>query len=355
MDYSARLVGGITWSPQAVNLVAGCSKKEDCTVYDNSDPGLHFTVESWSGGILQVEALPSTIRPIIASVLDYNTYDGPFIWAEVVNAGMNAKDHLALNFYTSYNANFNKPFIYFDPWTRLLEVVPQEIIVRCSDITPGSTFYPGIHNYLKHTTDPNITCHENDSVWFSPACRGNTTECIPMLIQYDNINMMQQAFWLSMPVALLRAKSGTPAVDAAYYAAVRRGNFLFGWYTPDDSLVDGAGALPLPVGLPPTSQREQEAGIFRTGLALLHPQNFAWRYLAAVDRRVQFLAAGMNLAQDDLDDLMRRSRALRDDGWADDDARARRLACDWVAANAPVWRDWIPAQCPARRCHGTEW
>ena len=255
MEYSAILVDGITWSPQAVNLVAGCFTTDNCSKFDITNPGLHFTVESWSGGILQVQALPSNLRPVIASVLNYNTYDGPFVWQKVVDAGMQGKEHLPMNYYTSYNANYHKPFLYFDPWNKLLEVISEEIIVRCSDmLDPGSSFYPAIQNYLKHTTDSNISCYYNDSLWFSPACRRNLTECVPTLIQYDNINMMQQAYWLDLPIALLRAQSGTPAIDGAYYAAIAQGTFLFGWYTPDDSLVDPQGNLPAPLVLPPTDQ-----------------------------------------------------------------------------------------------------
>ena len=43
---------------------------------------------------------------------------------------------------------------------------------------------------------------------------------------------------------------------------------------------------------------------------------------------------------------MRTARRLKDAGSEPLDA-ARTVACDWVRANGPVWRAWIPVICPA--------
>jgi hypothetical protein len=114
---------------------------------------------------------------------------------------------------------------------------------------------------------------------------------------------------------------------------------------PDDSLVDAAGRLPAPVRLPRTDELQQAAGLYRTGYARYNVRNYLWRGLEAADPRAHHLAARVALAGPDLAAMMNRSHRLRAAGAAAG-AATRRVACEWVAANAPRWAPWIPPACP---------
>ena len=68
---------------------------------------------------------------------------------------------------------------------------------------------------------------------------------------------MQLAFFLDLPLAILLV-THTPNDDyVEFYAAARAGRFLFHMWMPDDSLVDGAGRLPVAMQLPPANALEQ--------------------------------------------------------------------------------------------------
>jgi hypothetical protein len=252
-------------SSDPINLAAGCVDADDvtCAERDISRPGVHFSVETWAYGIGRANALPFTVRPVIVAVQNYKTTDGAYIWKSTLDAGLRSPEHLFLNQYTSYDAGFYKPFKFFDPWTRILELLPAEHISPCSENTPGS-YLDLFPYYLRYTNDTNPSCSYNDTVWFSPACRANTTECVPVLLQYNFGATMQRAVFHRLPLAIVGARLGGAHTDA-YYAAIRAGRFVFGWYQPDDSLVDSGGNLPVALGFPPNNPLEWSQNNYRTG------------------------------------------------------------------------------------------
>ena len=60
---------------------------------------------------------------------------------------------------------------------------------------------------------------------------------------------------------------------------------MFGWYTPDDNLLR-FGRMPVSVRMPSTNKIEHQKSIFKTGLGVNQPRNFAWRSLPAVSPQV---------------------------------------------------------------------
>ena len=292
------------------------------------------------------EGFPINIRPEIMVVLNYDTFEGLYLWNRVIVAGQNSEDHIALNEYTSYNAQFFKPYLFFDKWERIFELIPQTAIITCSEMIPGTQYDRQISDYIRWTNNTDISCAHNDSIWFSPACRLNTTECVPFVVQYDYQRVLQLAFFLNMPIAMVRVGWGDSSYDAAYYGAIRRGRFLFGWFQPDNSLVDPDGRLPVMLNLPPTNAQEQNEGLYRTGIANVQPRSYAWPGLESTDRAAYYLASSLNLYPEDIDGLMIASANLSAAG-INDITASRRLACDWVLAQEARWRDWLPVACPA--------
>ncbi len=139
-------------SGQPVRYAAGCIDILDptCSKYDVMAPQVHFTIESWPYGISVASALPPNIQPELLSVLSYNIFDANYLWASVVEDGATQK--VSLDYYKSYDAARFQPHRFFDPWQRMLELVPAKYIVRCSDMLPGSINDRNVETYMRVRT-----------------------------------------------------------------------------------------------------------------------------------------------------------------------------------------------------------
>jgi hypothetical protein len=195
------------------------------------------------------------------------------------------------------------------------------------------------------TNDSGVDCF-SDAVWFSPSCRANTSECVPLMLQYGFDFAMQIAFFLNMPLAIVLVKPDADFGFGTFYKSAKAGRFLFNWFQPDDSLVDDAGNLPVNLNLPRSNELEQLAGVFKTARPAFKPRNFGWRKLPEVDRLVSFLASKVSLYNLEMDSMMRSSRRLKDSGQTDNLLLSRSIACEWVLASPNRWAPWIPAICP---------
>jgi hypothetical protein len=243
MKYSVVLVDTTTlYDEHPVNYAAGCLDPDDpeCVQNDADNPTVHLTLETWSGGSVAAALLPPDVRPVLISVLDYSLVDQWYLWQDVVDDGLKSEYPLSLDYYRSYDASNFKPHKHFDPWTRRFELLPDEVIVRCFEMLPGpnSNYSRDTDAYTEFTNDTGIQCSHNDTIWFSPACRDDTSECVPLIIQYSFSFAMQVAYFLRMPLAVVMVTPGREGTYSEYYSAIRGGRFLFGWYQPDDTLKD---------------------------------------------------------------------------------------------------------------------
>ncbi len=288
MNYSVEFVPIHTLvSSNAVNLVSGCSQTADCPCQpsDITDPIVHVTLETWAGGITTASCLSADIRPSMVSVLKYPGDDAYFLWSEIVESGWNSSQKLSLDYYRSYDADLFEPHVFFDTWQKILELLPSEVIIRCSDMTPGSENARNTEQYTALSNDPDVECY-NDQVWFSPSCRKNTTKCVPIMIQYFFDGLMQLAYFLNLPLAIVMVAKGAGNYDE-YYHVARVGRLLYGHYSPDDHLVDRFGRLPVLVNLPRANMAEQQRNVFRTGDADQKLENYVWRELPSVSPQVK--------------------------------------------------------------------
>ena len=185
MGYSVILVDvADSNSVEVINYVSGCFDADDpyCVQRDFSDPIVHFTVETGKNGEVRASILPDDIQPKLIKILSYSLSDGWHIWQDTLDESLRSPEHLALDNYRAYNhANFN-PSLFFDSWTRIFDLLPGDVIVRCSEMGPNSSHPRRADAYTRATNDSGVTCAHGDAVWFSPACRNSTAECVPLLL-----------------------------------------------------------------------------------------------------------------------------------------------------------------------------
>jgi len=334
----------------AVSNVAGCRDPTDdlCVSSDELDPKIHFTLESWNDGIMLAQSLPRRNRPTLLSALDYNLDDGYFMWAKVKSDALHSQHPLVLDHFSSYNADFFEPHLHFDNWSTVLDLLPPDVAIPCADVFSGVYRYgassEALAHYTRLTNDSDFSCRE-EAVWIAPACRNDTSRCVPLVVLSDIDRAMQRAALLNMPLAIIVADADIYADNATYFTAVKRGRFLFHYYQPNDVLFDSSGAPPIPLALPRRDNIAQARGDYRSGVEGLKGRNYGWRRLAEVDRFVTFLASAVSLYDTDVGALMARSAALQAAGATPDDS-ARRVACEWLRAAPDRWAGWIPAICP---------
>jgi hypothetical protein len=232
---------------------------------------------------------------------------------------------------------------------RLLTVEGLELCSTDSDYQPPSSDHYlqvtgdiGSMRRIDGTSSFSIECY-NDTIWFSPACRNDTSKCVPIMVQYTRQQAMQLAVFHNVPFALVQVKTD---YYKSYYSAALRGRFLFGWYTPDDALIDNEGKMPVMLTWPRHNDLEYQRNIFRTGLSSFYPAQYTWPALPTVGNSADliYFLKNFDLYDPDVTALMIRSRILKDQG-LDEFTVARRAACEWVRANPARWGLWVPAVC----------
>jgi hypothetical protein len=184
MNYAAVLVDTNSYySKDFINYAAGCISPSDvsCSQRDVSHPKVHFVLETWPSGIARAKSLPESVRPILTGVMHYHLNEGFFLWPRTIQRAIESTDHLWLDYYRFYDARYYKPHKFFDPLERMLEVVPLNYRVRCTDIVRND-LQESIYFEVSNDT---MSCAYNDTVWITPACRANVSECVPFLAQYN--------------------------------------------------------------------------------------------------------------------------------------------------------------------------
>lgn len=268
MGYAAVLVETPSiFDSHMASYVAGCKDPDDenCVDRNFERPSMHFTLETWGRGYKRILNIPLEVRPVLLSVLSYDLVDEWYLWRDIVNAGYNSSAHLSLDYWRSYDASAFAPHLFFDPWTRVFDLIPRDTIVRCADMTADLGIDRATDQYTKVTGDTGVQCANGDRVWFSPACRANNATCIPLILQYNVDMAMQIATLLNMPLAIILVSPGPAGDYADYNRAARAGRMLFGWYQPDDTFVDAAGRLPVLLILPRHDPSAYRSSVFATG------------------------------------------------------------------------------------------
>eukprot|EP00913_Durusdinium_trenchii_P025029 g23494.t1 len=157
---------------------------------------------------------------------------------------------LPLEFYTSYNANWWKPWLYFDNTS---SVNATRFLKKCSETQIFSDSL--MRNYLAQTGDSDgvqmidgavVGSCPDEYFWRAPSCRNETFKCVIFFTGGAGWSVhliMQQATAWNMPIAV--AIANTWADFAAMPVAHQS---LFYWWEPDPTFLEMA---PVEVIFPP--------------------------------------------------------------------------------------------------------
>ena len=291
MGYSSILIVDNGEDQAVVSQVAGCVDMLDplCSKFDLSDPQVHFTLETWMYGIRRQQSLPSSIQPSLLEVHSYFVDDGYYMWASTINKVPSKPHHIDIDDYIPYNVlHRNDVHRFFDSWETVYDLLTPANIMRCSDFfSPeapsvfafGNSGLESLANYERATGDRAFRCGVNDTVWFSPACRSNTSACVPLVVMYYFDAAIQRATLLNLPLAVIMSNVWVTGDYGPYLTAIQTARFLFHWYEPDDTVLGPDGEFPVLFRLPRLDLAGQIQGDLRTGIDGLLARNFGWRLL----------------------------------------------------------------------------
>ena len=291
MGYSSILIVDNGEDQAVVSQVAGCVDMLDplCSKFDLSDPQVHFTLETWMYGIRRQQSLPSSIQPSLLEVHSYFVDDGYYMWASTINKVPSKPHHIDIDDYIPYNVlHRNDVHRFFDSWETVYDLLTPANIMRCSDFfSPeapsvfafGNSGLESLANYERATGDRAFRCGVNDTVWFSPACRSNTSACVPLVVMYYFDAAIQRATLLNLPLAVIMSNVWVTGDYGPYLSAIQTARFLFHWYEPDDTVLGPDGEFPVLFRLPRLDLAGQIQGDLRTGIDGLLARNFGWRLL----------------------------------------------------------------------------
>ena len=311
MHYSTQLVSiNATSSSVVVSGLAGCNTLQrhfSCPESSLETPDFHLAFEVWPDGEKTAADLAPEIRPCFLSTLPYTGDDSLFIWQDLVDMSRQLPPHISLDEFSAFNATLYKPHALFEPWQAMLRLIPTALVIPCSQMLQDEFENAG------QPGEESTACSADDAVWFSPACRQNTTECVPVLLQGRLDRVALLAEHLSLPLAAVVVSQGSSRY-AEYFAAVRAGRFLFAYRSPDDTLTDEAGRAPVPVRLPQAGELPDALQEVQGQMEGVMLRTYAWQGLAAADRRVAWFAAAVGVSAAGMARMMHQTAGLRREG-----------------------------------------
>eukprot|EP00438_Fugacium_kawagutii_P016308 Skav222790 [mRNA] locus=scaffold1419:13588:16988:+ [translate_table: standard] len=328
--------------------LAGCTS-EDCSQTQTKS---HVAVETWLAEAITLfrqfqksilSALPSrstlagnaAIAPEDLGSMGYDGDHNLFVKGTIRDDAYRDSG-LSLDFYKSYNTTFHSPQDYFG---KLSDLNPQDFFL-CA--TEGLEFSNALRmrDYIRWTGDlDGVTKLANGQYmarcpdgrfWLAPACRHNSTECIPLLAAGNGWivdAMMQWSTVYGFPVAI-----GIAADWDIFVANVRQTRSLFYWWMPDATFLN---LDPSYIVLPPHSPLEWEEGNLRTAGS----QNYITKLISPELRisapSVRSFLQNMKLELGEIRALLLEVAQ----GKSTFDA-----VCDWIKSNPGRWRLWIPVE-----------
>lgn len=296
----------------------------------------HVTIEMWyttwaAQVALHVAKFPDA-PPILAGDMGYEGSESIFVTANVQAEAMN-DDGLPLEFYKSYNTSWHQAWRYFNR----IQDIDTSTLKTCSQSQLMTNFT--IANYAIQTGDMDGVVVQSDGSyiakcwnnvwWLAPACRQNSSQCIPLLTGGNGWHldaMMQKATFYGWPAAIAVAANWS-----MYVAGPTQYKVLTYWYTPDNTFLT-LGATPL--FFPPNSKSEWARGLKATTSTSVELVKFASPALATQAPRVLRMLKSMQLELPQIHSML-----LDQLNSGDSDSA---VACRWLLANRAVWQPWVP-------------
>ncbi|CAE7245961.1 unnamed protein product, partial [Symbiodinium sp. KB8] len=218
-----------------------------------------------------------------------------------------AAERIFLDDYRNYDVNYRNP----KEWFSSLETIDKSLLVACAI---WSGVFPDIGRYLYFTgdadgvnlsgTEPVPKCPDG-YWWLSPACRHNSSDCIPTLAGaaqryvYGVEELMSKAIAFSMPMAL-----GATDAGRTFGNLVSQHNALFYFWEPDLTL--GALGHQL-ISFPEFNEQRWALGDKETMAQPLDHRKIANQNLDLLAPDARGLLMNMELDLPEVLDMMRKS------------------------------------------------
>ncbi|CAE7251651.1 scube2, partial [Symbiodinium microadriaticum] len=268
-----------------------------------------------------------------------------------------AAERIFLDDYRNYDVNYRNP----KEWFSSLETIDKSLLVACAI---WSGVFPDIGRYLYFTgdadgvnlsgTEPVPKCPDG-YWWLSPACRHNSSDCIPTLAGaaqryvYGVEELMSKAIAFSMPMAL-----GATDAGRTFGNLVSQHNALFYFWEPDLTL--GALGHQL-ISFPEFNEQRWALGDKETMAQPLDHRKIANQNLDLLAPDARGLLMNMELDLPEVLDMMRKSTIalqqilnalpvssaddLKPEEWW---GACWQGACEWLQQNRETWQGWMPEQ-----------
>ena len=264
--------------------------------------------------------------------MGYDGEESMYLREETFLAGYN--DGLALDFHRSYNVSHHKPQKYFDS----IEDIPKSELSLCNASDMANAQRMGF--YQEHAGDPDgvvdidgngtfwAYCPDN-YWWISPACRHDTSQCIPCLtasVGWRLQAMMQWATAYGMPVAIAIIPGWS-----TYVNRVRQTRVLFYWWVPDSTFID---MRPLQIIFPRHSFSAWARGDKKTGGAGTLVSKVVSSNLLSKASSVHTFVSKIHFEIDEVQDLLLDMNTKPPE----------EVACHWVKEHQDVWERWLPVE-----------
>eukprot|EP00434_Breviolum_minutum_P005675 symbB.v1.2.004999.t1/scaffold288.1/size478366/29 len=316
-----------------------------CTDFDNaSDRGchgyetkVHVSIDSWVGSYSSARDKFNRQNPRIASVdlggMGYDGEESIYLRRSVLKAAYE-DNGLALNFYLGYNTTYHNPKQYFDS----ISSVNISELRQCSETQMSNK--EAMSDYAQYSGDYDGVAPEGDGYiakcpdgrwWFSPACRHDTSTCIPTFTAGDGWKlqaMMQWATAYGIPAAI-----GISDGWSNFVSHVQSFRSLHYWWVPDSTFID---MQPAEVVFPRHSALEWAAGDKKTGGSGSYVSKMVSQNLQSKASKVQRFVAKITFELAEVQDLLL--------DLTEPNATFRTVACEWIQNNKERWDKWKPVE-----------
>ncbi|CAE7039446.1 CRMB1 [Symbiodinium sp. KB8] len=338
-------------SPTVVlRALAGCEQPENASHPTclgkpsryHASLGVSITdIQAWENTMQQMR-----LRSVINTrSLGYTMVDILYVNDDALERARN-EENLKLEYYGSYEA----PNAAWRQFAKISEF-DTSMLLPCE--TALSWDLP---NYVRVTgdaegvieVDGRLRWNCADRWWLAPACRGNSSTCIPLFvpswgfprIAYPTEIMLKAAVWqLTFAVGIL---DGIQPGDSFHDTIAARDDILF-WYWAPTLPPAGFARRKHEIMFPPYNGKEWADGNTATA-APGWPASVAYRTdLAQLAPEAFYMLSRMSWTREDVEAvlILQAASNLTDKfTWAG----LRDGACKWLHANERVWRRWIPVK-----------
>ncbi|CAE7255288.1 unnamed protein product [Symbiodinium sp. CCMP2456] len=355
LGYSTRFY---SWWPTEVLdsalLLSLCSTAE-C---NETRPGTvgHIALESWIGAYgVHFETFRDrhpSMAPEDLGTMGYSGEEALYASRTILQEAWDESGY-ALEYFRTYNTSHYDAQKYFDRYTDL----PADEIVLCNDTGSMFTDTAYMNPYAQWTGDMeglievpggyHAYCQGDGRFWFSPACRQNTTACIPILSPYWGWMVDAYMAWATaygIPAAI--GISWDHDIHLNHYMNFRILTYAF---RPNGGL---ANNQPDPIRFPPHSESEWAQGNKRTDSVGSYIGKLVSRSLRSQAFKVHEMMRHMRLDMQELQHTLEEAQRTRAEnaygyqnyGYGATDVLLNSYACQWAQANRHRWNQWIPKE-----------